>query len=335
MPTRRAACALLTLVACKPPPVNLCPNLEVAAEIAENDEDPGPHAWFGGMVSTLDTGTMLPPAEIRDCRERRVESPQNTCDALPFAGKRRPDRPLTSDDIVNTRRSGDEFLLWTQVHHFDDGSALGPVALARWVPRGIRVSALGSLHAAAKQARLRLEPLGDGLVLITEGSACTTSDDCVPVTRVIPLVEGNFVDQAMRNPAGGCEGAATFPLVARVDVALDPTRTRQFRLQRNIVIKDGVGVIHEEAIATDIDTGQTDVPGVEFRRQSKARELLLDKDTLVIDHGIWDDFIAQDGSVRPSDYVTPPTTPGTAAPAAAAPPISAPPAGPTPAPRRR
>ncbi len=307
------ALALSAGLACKRVTSNLCPNFEVAAEEADAEDDPGPQAWYGGMVATINTGTLLPPSEIRDCREKLVEPPANQCDDLPEpAQRRRVDRPLTADDIVQTKRGGDDFLLWTQVHHFDDGTALGPVAVASKSRRGVQVSALGSLRAASQHARLRLEPLGDGLVLLAEGSACVAEDDCRPVTRVVPLVGQQFHDRAMRLPDGGCGGPATFPLVDRRDIPLDATKTRQFRLQRNIVIKDGIGVIHEEAVATDINPQEVDVPGVEFRRESKARELLLDKETLIITPGIWEQFIAKHGSVRPSDH-SEPTLPAPAA----------------------
>lgn len=306
---------VLASLTCKPLPDNLCPGFEVAEDEADNENDAGAEAWYGEMVSNFNTGTMLPPDEIRDCREKLVQSPDDSCGpSSPSA--RLPARPLTEDDIVRTRRPGNEFLLWTQVHHFDDGTALGPVAVARRSRRGVHIAALGSLHAAARHARLRIEPLGDGLVLVAEGSACRTEEDCIPITRIVPFVDQKFFDQPMRLPDGQCAGPATFPLVAREDVVLDPTKTRQFRLQRNIVIKDGLGVIHEEAVATDIDPDHTDVPGVEFRRESRARELLLERGSrtrgdhtprLTIQDGIWENFIAKHGSVRPSDH--PPTDP--------------------------
>lgn len=301
MSLRTLSLAALVL-ACKPHGVNLCPNFEVAADEAEEVEKPGPEMWYSGMIPTMNTGSMLPPAELRDCREQRVVSPKNHCDDTTPPAQRLPDRKLTAEDIVLTRRAGNEFLLWTEAHHFDDGTALGPVAVARWTKRGVRISALGSLRAAARHARLRLEPLGDGLVLIAEGSACRGDDKCIPLTRIVPLVGEHFVDTAMRLAEGGCGGPATFPLVGGIDVTLGPAKLRQFRLQRNIVIKDGVGVIHEEVVATDFDPQQKDVPGVEFRRHSKSRELLLDKDGLIIQRGVWDDFIAEHGSVRPSDH---------------------------------
>lgn len=101
---------------------------------------------------------------------------------------------------------------------------------------------------------------------------------------------------------GGCGGPATFPLSAAREIKVDSTKTRRFLLQRNVVIKDGLGIVHEEAIIKDPDPGQPNAEDVEFRRVNKARELLLDKDGLIVQKGIWDDMLAEHGSVRPSDH---------------------------------
>lgn len=312
---RIATLALLTC-ACRPRgPVNLCPSLEVASdEAAENEHRTlEPHAGLTGMVPTLDSSKLLPPAEIRDCRAQRIESPVNACGDRTATTERLADHELDGDDLVVTDREGESFLVWAQAHHFTDGDALGPVAVAQWFRRGIRVSALGGLRAPAKHVRLRLETLSEGQVLIVEGDTCPPDGGhCTRVVRVVPLLEGTFVDRPMRLlEDAGCGGPATFPLSASQDVALGNNKTRRFRIQRNVVIKDGLGVVHEEAVATDHDSDQPNAEGVEFRRYSKARELRLEKDGLLVQRGIWDDLLAQDGSVRPSDHVaaSPPSPP--------------------------
>ncbi len=306
-----AAASLLVLVAaCRPKgPVNLCPSLEVAAEVAEENEGRAldVRAGLTGLVPTLDSGKMLPPEEIRDCREQRVLVPLNDCEDQPVPAVRLPARPLDEQDLVITDREGDDFLVWAQAHHFTDGDALGPVAIASWSRRGIRIAAVGPLRGPAKHVRLRLETLSDGQVLIVEGDACPPDGGaCTRVVRVVPIIDDQFVDKPMRLNEGGCGGPATFPLSATREITVDATKKRKFRLQRNVVIKDGLGIVHEEAIATDIDSNQPNAEGVEFRRFSKARELLLDKDGLLVQKGIWEDMLAEHGSVRPSDHVDPP-----------------------------
>ena len=306
-----AASLLLLATACRPKgPVNLCPSLEVAEEVAEEREKGTPldvRAGLTGLVPTLDSGKMLPPDEIRDCREQRVLVPLNDCDDQPVPAVRLPARPLDERDLVITDREGDDFLVWAQAHHFTDGDALGPVAIASWSRRGIRIAAVGPLRGPAKHVRLRLETLSDGQVLIVEGDACPPDGGaCTRVVRVVPIIDDQFVDKAMRLDQGGCGGPATFPLSATREITIDSTKKRKFRLQRNVVIKDGLGIVHEEATATDIDSNQPNAEGVEFRRFSKARELLLDKDGLLVQKGIWEDMLAEHGSVRPSDHVEAP-----------------------------
>lgn len=312
MPGRTTRCfALLTLLtlACRPRAANLCPNLEVAADEAEEHKAHSldPLITLTSMVSTLDSGTLLPPAEIRDCRAQRIESPLNACDDQTAATERRTERPLSGDDLVITDGEGDNFLVWAQARHFTDGDAFGPVAVAQWSRRGIRVSILAGLRGPAKHPRLRLETLGEGQVLVLEGDTCPPDNGpCTRVVRVIPLLEGSFVDRAVRHlEDGSCGGPATFPLSASEDETLGPNKLRRFRIARNVVIKDGLGVVYEEAIATDHDPGQPNAEGVEHRRIKKARELMLDKDGLLVQRGSWDDLRAEDGSVRPSDHVPP------------------------------
>jgi hypothetical protein len=307
---------LLALPACARQLSNLCPNLEVASPVAEENQTHylEPRAGLTGLVPTVDSGKFVPPAEVRDCRDQRVESPANNCDGTAAAAARDATHVLSPDDLVITDREGDEFLVWAQAHHFTDGDALGPVAIAHWFKRGIRVSALGPLRGPARHARLRLEPLSDGRVLMVEGDACPPGGAaCTRVVRLLPLVDGTFTDEPMRLlDAEGCAGPATFPLSATHDVRLAPAKIRRFRIQRNVLLKDGFGTVHEEAVATDlvIDPArptESTAEGVEFRRYSKARELRLDEHGLVIQAGIWDQLLAEDGSIRPSDHAEPPT----------------------------
>lgn len=315
-----AAASLLVLIAaCRPKgPVNLCPSLEVASEVAEENEGRAldVRAGLTGLIPTLDSGKMLPPEEIRDCREQRVLVPLNDCEDQPVPAVRLTPRPLDERDLVITDREGDDFLVWAQAHHFTDGDALGPVAIASWSRRGIRIAAVGPLRGPAKHVRLRLENLSDGQVLLVEGDACPPDGSaCTRVVRVIPIIDDQFVDKPMRLNEGGCGGPATFPLSATREILVDSTKKRRFLLQRSIVIKDGLGIVHEEAVIKDLDPGQPNAEGVEFRRVNKDRELLLDKDGLLVQKGIWEDMLAQHGSVRPSDHVEPPAKPVKAKPA--------------------
>ena len=314
-----AATLLLLAPACRPKgPVNLCPSLEVASDVAAENEgrELDVRASLSGLIPTVDAGKLMPPGEIRDCREQRVLVPLSDCDNQPVPAERLPERPLDERDLVFTDIEGDDFLVWAQGHHFTDGDALGPVAIASWTRRGIRVAAVGPLRGPAKHVRLRLEPLGDGRVLIVEGDACPPDGGtCTRVVRVVPILEDQFVDTAMRlsDGDGGCGGPATFPLSATLEIRVDAGKIRRFNLQRNVVIKDGLGIVHEEAVIKDLDPGQPNAEGVEFRRVNKARELLLDKDGLIVQKGIWDDMLAEHGSVRPSDHA-PPTKPDAAKP---------------------
>jgi hypothetical protein len=309
-----ATSALLCLVGCRPRgPVNLCPRFEVAAEEARENEsrELDPATWLGEMLPGFDRQHALPPEDLRDCRGRRVEAPVNTCDAdldadldAPLSADAAPfpTRPLGADDLAFADREGGEFLIWAKARRYSDGEALGPVAFARWTARGASIISVGPLRAPADHTRLRLEPLAEGEVLVVEGDACPEGAPCRRVVRLLPYVDGHFVDPPVRLRGGGCAGPATFPLTADAEVALASGKLRRFRLQRSVVVKDGAAIVFEEVVVTDVDPRQESGAGTEFRRSSKERRLTYDPEGLIIDPGIWAEILLEDGSIRPSDF---------------------------------
>ena len=251
------------------------------------------------LLEGFDVGTMLAPVELRDCRGRRVELAQEDCEPAPPLVER-PPRPLGPSDLIVNERDGGGFLFWAQGRHFVDGTALGPVGYAAWNQRGFLVFSVGSLHGPAAHARLKREPLDEHELLIAEGDACPGDGEvCERIVRLVPLIDGEFIDAPMRLPGGGCAGPATFPLSQEDEVLLPSGHRRRFRLQRSVAVKGGDARVFEEAVATDFDPRIPGSPGAEHRRASKERRLRLDKDGLVIEAGIWDEIREIRGSVRP------------------------------------
>lgn len=295
--------AILGAFACKargPAPVCAI-QVSDAREREEADEIRG-ESLLQELIEGFDLGTGRPPAELRDCRGRRVEAPRSGCDGAAEMTERRPTRPLDKGDLVISGRDGNEFLFWAQGEHYVDGSALGPAGYARWNQRGFLVFEVGALHGPASHARLRREPLDGHHVLVVEGDACPGEEaSCVRVVGLVPIVDGQFVDAPMRLRGGGCGGRATFPLIQEHEVTLPDGRRRRFRLQRSVAVKGGDALVFEEAVATDFDPKQPGSPGVEHRRASKERRLRLDQQGLIIDPGIWEDLLEIAGSVRPSE----------------------------------
>lgn len=300
------ALALALAPACRPRgPVNLCPGFEVASVQAKESEDRevDPMTWLAEMLPGFERTTATAPAELRDCRGRRVEAPAFRCEGDAEPALLAAPRPLTAADLVFSERENNYFLLWAQGQHYTSGEALGPVALAQWTPRGALVLSVGSLRGPAGHVRLRLEPLGDHEVLVVEGDLCPEGQaKCRRLTRLVPRIDGHFVDPPLRDPGGGCQGPAAFPLSGEAEVALASGLVRRFRLQRSVIVKDGVATVFEEAVVTDVDPRQVDSPGTEFRRSSKERSVRLGKDGLVIEPGIWEETLREDGSIRPSDF---------------------------------
>lgn len=299
---------LTALSACRPRgPTNLCPRFEVAAAEARENESRELDAatWLGEMLPGFDRASGRPAPELRDCRGRRIEPPLNTCapERHEEGAQPLPLRSLDREDLAFTDREGGEFLIWAKAQRFADGEALGPIAFAQWTPRGAAILAVDALRGPGEHTRLRLEPLGLGEALVVEGDLCpATQPRCHRVVRILPFMDGHFIDPPMRLRAGGCAGPATFPLTGDAEVTLASGILRRFRLQRSVVVKDGDAIVFEEVVVTDLDPRQEESAGAEFRRSSKERRITLDADGLIVDPGIWEEILLEDGSIRPSDF---------------------------------
>src|SRR6185369_5207664 len=125
--------------------------------------------------------------------------------------------PLGDHDLVVSNLGDGQRLVWVQTEHYTNGEALGPVALAVLDARGVSVNTLGVLRAYGSRAQLRLEPLGQGQILVAEGEACADERDarsCVRGIRVVPAGKRRFVPLDISEDDGRCQGRAFFPLRA-------------------------------------------------------------------------------------------------------------------------
>ncbi|MCA9658277.1 MAG: hypothetical protein KC486_08030 [Myxococcales bacterium] len=97
-------------------------------------------------------------------------------------------------------------LLWAPLRDYDDGDALGPVALLRrHAPEDggahLELLALGALRAPSR-ASLRLERLADGAeVVVAEGERCAGEERCVREIQLLPRAGERLIDAPLRSVA--------------------------------------------------------------------------------------------------------------------------------------
>jgi hypothetical protein len=201
------ASVLLLLVACKkegPTDLPICLS-EVAGDeaVEASSGQLPPEIWFQVLLKSYNRKTGIAPAPVKDCSGKLVEPalPPETaaCIAGPNAGAPLPERPLVPDDLVIVPTDDGRSLVWVKAKHFDDGDALGPIAIAEWTKRGIAVRSIGAMRAHANRAKLRLEPMGSGKVLVIESDECAKDNpkQCERIMRLVPMIGDRFDERAV------------------------------------------------------------------------------------------------------------------------------------------
>ena len=292
----------LTLAACRPvltDDLPICPALVTADRADEADTRVlPPDLWFALLVPGFDRKTGAVPDDPRDCSDRPITGP----DEPPL-----PARPRTPDDLsFGTSRDG-ALLVWARLIDYADGSARGPVVLARWVPQGLEIRGVGSLRAAARRVRLRLEHAAGHPLLIAEGEACAadpcTGDTCperqVPCPReavLLPLVDQRFLG------ADIVEGEhpprpARLRLDERQDFSRADGTTRRLEIRRRIDLRGPSPALHAAIRVRDCSPG---LPCNDHLTLTDSRSLELAGLTFVTAGDPWQSLLAQPTSRTPS-----------------------------------
>lgn len=277
---------------------------EVAGEEADESQSGQlpPEIWFQVLLRNYNRKTGVVATPVKDCSGKMVEPELPPADAACLAGKDAgkpvPDRPLVPDDLLITPTEDGRSLIWVKSKHFDDGEALGPIAIAEWTKRGIAVRSIGAMRAQANRARLRLEPMGKERVLVVESDVCKPDDpkQCERMMRLVPVTGDRFVQRAMVLEDGSCIGPAEFALFSQHEVT-SGTKVRRFELTRTVDFTDGNVVMSESVVIKDRDTSKPDEPAKTYRNASVLRPLTLAERGIVTKPGVWDAMLAEHGSV--------------------------------------
>lgn len=290
--------ALATAAACKPKgELAICP-AELASERAdESDTRLLPTwAWFQLLVPrvTLKLPEVFPPEKLITCSNTTVgltwpdpahaeHDPRSRAEPL-------PPRLLSEADITFAEAPGGYFLVWARLRHFTDGTALGPVALARWVDRGVEVRGIGTLWMPASRPRLRLEELGDDRVLVADAMVCQAGADkrCGREVHLLPLIRQHFIQTDLFE-AGELTGPTRFLTYERRTVPGANGWTNLTEVRRVIRFKGGKITVAELIRTGDCDPA-TDLQVCDGEITSSDERLLLwdeKQRRFEIDRGAW------------------------------------------------
>jgi hypothetical protein len=314
-------CALGSL-ACKKTsdgPMALCASEVEGGEAVEtqSNEVP-PDVWFTLILKSYNVKTHEPARPTRDCTNKPLvveDEAVTSCikqDALAL-----PPRPLDGEkDLEITALDEGEALVWVRTDYFEDGDALGPIAIAEYRKNGLAIRALGALRANPNRVRMRLEPMGEATVLVVESMVCPPDDPqkCARVMRLLPRDGDRFVERPLYDEkTNACLGPATFPLSRVEEIKRDDGTIRRFELARTFDFEEGVVSVDEQVTIKDIDPTQPDAPPAVFRKAQIERKLELDATGLKTSEPLWERMMSEHGSVQVKADKAPPADAGDAA----------------------
>jgi len=241
----------------------------------------------------------IAPGNVSDCTGRAVQwrEPQVRCwesdvDEQNAGQVPIPQRPITEDDVKVSRVQGNLRLVWVIVDRYRNGEAVGPVALAEFLPNRVVVRAMGTLRTFPQRVRLRLETIGTRRVLVGEGEVCENDDDlttCRRQARLMMLRGDRFVQEPLRTVSGRCLGPARLEFVKRRTARLAETGwVRTFEQQTQLQYRGSGIQVHEQVVVSDADPRREGVPPRVFRRAGQDRAIYVQNDTFVAsDPSLW------------------------------------------------
>lgn len=253
-PLLRLATTLIVLGACRPPATDLpaCTGLVSSERAVESDTRMlPPAAWFSLLVRDIRRPTLTPPPEPKECSGHKIAArpPGPEAELL-------TPRPLVESDLTFAPGPGGHMLVWARVQHFADGTARGPVALVRWVARGIEVRGVGTLWAPTRRVRLRLEQLGEVQLLVADSERCASEEphSCARELQLLTLVGQRFVQVDLHEEGvDGVDAPARVATFERKDTKMDDGWIRRADVSRHVQIRDARVAIAEELRVRDCD----------------------------------------------------------------------------------
>ena len=273
-----------------------------AVETQSNDVPPD--IWFALILKSYNSKTHEPARPARDCTNKPlVIEDEAVASCIKHDAPALPPRPLDGEkDLELVALDEGQALVWVRTDYFEDGDALGPIAVAEYRKNGLAIRALGALRANPNRVRMRMEKMGEGTVLVVESMVCPEGGDaskCARVMRLVPREGDRFVERPLYDEkTNACLGPATFALTQFEEIKRDDGIVRRFELARTFDFEEGVVTVNEQVTIKDIDPTQPDAPPAVFRKAQIERPLKLDGAGLKTTKPLWESMMAEHGSVQ-------------------------------------
>lgn len=275
--------ALVALASCKPKVTDLpiCPEMVAAGQADESKTRELPiDVWFSILIRGFNRSAMDAGEEPRECSNRpiAVAWPEAMATDPRASARKLPRSARTADDLTFSDTPDGEILVWARIDSLENGDALGPVGLARWIERGLEVRGVGSLQAPADRVRMRLEPYGEIRMLVVESESCPKDqtlpegEACPREIQVLPLEDQRFVGAHMIEN-GNDVGPARFLMLDDHEETLKDGWIRKYSLQRRLEFDGVSAVVHENITTKDCDPKNPATPCEEHIAAQEKRVL--------------------------------------------------------------
>ncbi len=222
-----------------------------------------PEDWFDLLLHEFDRYSKIPDKHPRICTKRRLIWPQpRTCRVheprlIPLEREAVSEKSLVFSPVTENER-----LVWAIVRRYENGEALGTVALTKFSALGVTVKAIGPLRAPGKRVTMELKSTRGGKVLLVEGELCKDKGKraCPRFVRALLLRNSKFTPVSLTNKLGDCQGPAYFPLSRRATKALPNSVERRYVMNSTVTLSKAGIIVHEQLTVHDADTTEPDDP---------------------------------------------------------------------------
>jgi hypothetical protein len=207
-----------------------------------------PEDYWGLVLPSFDAGALTVDRTSPDCSGRSVFERPELAEA---EGVRTGPLPVKPDDAVVTPGPDALRIVWLRTHKFADGTAAGPIALARPREGYAEVYATGFYRGRLEDSRFAVERMGPRFVVTAGDEGCSgvkPNQSCESAFTVMLMNAGQLVpsahfalDRIAYRSAPGASGAAQFRLTATPVFA-----PQSIRVIEQVVVRDETqGVIRK------------------------------------------------------------------------------------------
>ncbi|MET0344304.1 MAG: hypothetical protein ABW252_25030 [Polyangiales bacterium] len=201
--------------------------------------------------------------------------------------------------LVLRHAGGAHWFAWAPLWRRSDGTAEGPLAIARRGAAGLEVRAIGSVRGYPQRARIGVHRVASRWVLGVEGEHCASPGRCVRAVRLAYLERLRFRDRPLRAASThACVAPAWLPLHEEVLRPLGAHGVRGLRRELAVAYEPDAIIVDEHIVVRDRDARHDAAPSRLFREaQSRLRIRPEGGELLTEGQSLWDAIRARDAAL--------------------------------------